>query len=370
MINIKLIQKYIAKRFTISFVQITLAFALLIFFINLMEALDKVKYSEAPFYAAIYMAFLNIPDFLNDITPSLIIISAIATFVNLSIKSEITIMRISGFSLWHILQPIMITAFLIGIFWVVIFGSLSAAMTKQFNHIEGKYIKKEIREVVEPKNGIWIRQENINQKGEEIIIQAKKVYNKNLELDNATLWFFNKDNEFYKKINAKKMTLHKGFWEIDDLILNDFKQLNLRLEKLTLPTNLEQEFVHQRIVNDFQNVKLFTIFQLPPLINKLKKSGFNANKFIVHLHSLISKPFLFMAITLIACFFGLNHIRNQNVAIMTFFGIIVGLVFYIISSILIAFGSSGLIPIFASTWLIVLICFAIGTLLIYQKENL
>lgn len=368
--SIKLIQKYIAKRFTINFFQITLAFSLLIFFINLMEALDKVKYSDASFYVAIYLAFLNIPDFLNDIAPSLVIISAIATFVNLSIKSEITIMRISGFSLWHILQPVMLSAFLIGVFWVVIFGSLSSLMTKQFNHIEGKYIKKEIREAVEPKNGIWIRQENLEKKGEEIIIQAKKVYSQNLELENVTLWFFNDRQEFYKKINANNITLHKGYWEVSDLVLNDFSQLNLKLEKLNLPTNLEQEFVRQRIVNDFQNVKLFTIFDLPPLIIKLKKSGFNANKFVVYLHSLISKPFLFMSITLIACFFGLNHIRNQNVALMTFFGIIVGLIFYIVSSILIAFGSSGLIPVFASTWLIVLICFSIGTLLIYQKENL
>ena len=335
-----------------------------------MESLDKIKDSGSPFYTAVFMAFLNIPDFLNDIAPSLIIISAIATFVNLSTKSEITVMRISGFSLWHILQPIMFSAFLLGIFWVVIFGSVSTAMTKQFNRLESKYVNQEIREVVEPKNGVWIRQENIQTPGEEIIIQAKKVYSENLELKNITLWYFNNKNEFYKKINADRMLLHDGFWEIDNAILNDFEKLNIKLDKITLPTNLEKEFVRQRIVNDFQNVKLFTIFQLPSLITKLETSGFNANKFVVHLHSLISKPFLFMAITLIACFFGLNHIRNQNVAIMTFLGIIVGLIFYIISSILLAFGSSELIPVFASTWLIVLICFSIGTLLIYQKENL
>jgi len=368
--NIKLIKKYIAQRFVIYFFQITLAFGLLIFFVNLMESLDKVKYSESPFYAAIFMAFLNIPDFLNDIAPSLIIISAIATFVNLSVKSEITIMRISGFSLWNIVQPIMFSAFLLGIFWVVIFGSLSTAMSKQFNRLENEYIKKEIRETVEPKNGIWIRQDNTQIQGETIIIQAKKVYSQNLELENTTLWFFNKKNEFYKKIDANHMFLHKGFWEVNNAILNDFEQLNIKLDKFTLPTNLEKDFVRQRIVNDFQNVKLFTIFQLPSLITELKQSGFNANKFVVYLHSLISKPFLFMSITLIACFFGLNHIRNQNVAIMTFFGIIVGLIFYIISSILVSFGSSGLIPVFASTWLMVLICFSIGTLLIYQKENL
>ena len=368
--NIKLVQKYIAKKFITYFFQITLSFALLIFFVNLMETLDEVKDSESPFYAAIFMAFLNIPDFLNDIAPSLVIISAIATFVALSIKSEITIMRISGFSLWNIVQPIMFSAFCLGIFWVIIFGSLSSQMAKQYIKLENKYIKKEVREVIMPKNGIWIRQQNLNKDNEEIIIQAKKVYQHNIELHDITLWFFNPDHEFYKKINATKMILHKGSWSVSGATLNNFQHVNIKLDNFSLPTNLEKNFVQQRILNDFENVKLFTIFELPSLISKLKQSGFNANKFIVYLHSLISKPFLFMSITLIACYFGLNHIRNQNVAIMTFLGIIVGLIFYIVSSILIAFGSSQLIPIFAATWLIVLICFSIGTLLIYQKENL
>jgi lipopolysaccharide export LptBFGC system permease protein LptF len=73
--------------------------------------------------------------------------------------------------------------------------------------------------------------------------------------------------------------------------------------------------------------------------------------------------------TLIACYFGLNHIRNKNTILMIFIGIIIGLIFYITSSIMNALGSSGLIPIFASTWVIAIICLASGILLIYRKEN-
>jgi lipopolysaccharide export LptBFGC system permease protein LptF len=74
--------------------------------------------------------------------------------------------------------------------------------------------------------------------------------------------------------------------------------------------------------------------------------------------------------TLISCFFGLNHIRSQNSLGMIFLGIVTGLTLYITSSIITALGSSGLISVFASTWVIVAICLAIGTLLIYQKEHL
>ena len=362
--SLKLIKTYIAKKFIVSFCQIVLGFSLLIFFVNLLESLENLKDSDAPFYIAPFMAFLNIGDFLNDIISSIVIIASITTFLSLSIKSEITIMRVSGYSLWQILQPVMISAFCLGVFWITIFAPISSQMAKKFNSLDNIYVKKETREVLEPKNGIWLRQQNIGNENEEIIIQAKKVYSQNLEFKDVTVWFFDADNKFYKKIDSNKMTLN------EEGVLNNFSLLNFKLESAEIPTNFNEEFVRQRILNDFQNVKLFTVFQLPSLIKDLKSSGFNTNKFKVYFHSLLSKPFLFMAITLIACFFGLNHIRNQNIAIMTFLGVIVGLVFYIISSIMIAFGASGLIPIFASTWLIVLICFAIGILLIYQKESL
>jgi len=63
-------------------------------------------------------------------------------------------------------------------------------------------------------------------------------------------------------------------------------------------------------------------------------------------------------------------VRNRNTIVLIFLGIVVGLIFYITSSIINSLGSSGLIPIFASTWVIAIICLAIGTLLIYNKETL
>jgi len=368
--KVKLAKLYIAKKFFTNFFYITAGFCVLIFFINFMDSLEKAKDSDAGLMVAIQMAFMKIPDFINDIAPSLVIITSIITFFGLSSKSEITILRISGFSLWQIIEPVAISAFILGIFWVMIFGPISAAMANKFNSIESKYIKKEIREAVEPESGIWLRQENLEKEGEELIIQAKKVYKENLELDYVSIWFFNSQKQYYKKIDAKKMTMKDHYWLLEDIIINDFNTLNKIEKTLTITTNLEAEFVKQTIVNNFQNVKLFHIFELPTLIQDLKSSGLNSVKFKVYMYSLISKPFLFAAMTLIACFFGLNHIRNNNTTIKIFLGIITGLGFYIISSIMNSFGSSGLIPVFASTWFIVVMTISVGVLLIYKKENI
>lgn len=367
--NCKLLNNYIAKSFLFKFLQITAGFSSLIFFINLIETLEKTAGSSTPFLVVLAMAFLQISDFLNDVVPSLVLISAILTFFLFSSKSEITIARISGLSLWQIIKPVAFSAFFLGVFWVTIFGPISIKMIQTFNSLETKYVSDEIREVLILRNGIWLKQNNLEKKGEEIIIEAKKVYKKNSELGVATVWFFDKEGQFYKKIDAKTMLLKKDLWLLKDVKLNDANSLNKKFKTLTIPTNLKADFVMQKIVNNFQNVKLFSVFELPNLIADLQLAGFNSTKFKVYFNSLLSKPLLFVAMTLLACYFGLNHIRNQNSILMIFLGIIVGLVFYVISSIMNALGSSGLISVFASTWVIGIICLSSGVLLIYRKEN-
>lgn len=365
----RLINIYIAKKFLTKFLQIAFGFSLLIFFINLLDALEKIRETSAPFYIAMAMAFVKIPDFLNDVAASLVLISAITTFFLFSSRSEITIIRASGISLWEIIFPVASSAFFLGIFWITIFGPVSIQMSKKFNSLESRYVKNEMREVVAPQNGIWLKQTNVENPDEELLIQAKKVYQKNLELDDVTIWFFDADNSFYKKINAQKMFMLENSWSLEDVILNEGDKLNKKLDRLSIPTNLEADFVMQKIVNNFQDPKLFSAFQLPTLIKNLSSAGFNSRKFKVHFYSLIGQPILFLAMSLIACFFGLNHIRNQSAVLMIFLGIVTGLALYITASIITALGASGLVSVFASTWLVALICLAIGILLIYQKEH-
>jgi len=364
------INLYIAKNFLIRFLQITLGFSLLIFFINFIDSLEKVNAANGPLRMAIAMAFLQIPDFLNDISPSLILIAAIVSFSMLSSRSEISIIRMSGFSLWQVIYPIALTAFLIGIFWITILGPLGAIALNKFNNLEGKYVKHGMREVVAPITGIWIRQENPEKKDEELIIKAMAAYKENFEFIDVTLWFFDDNGMFYKKLDSPSMILRQGSWTIEKAILNEGnKILNKEVKNVEIATDLEPEFVMEKIVNNFQNVKLFSLFRLPSLIKDLRSSGFPSTKFMVHFHSLLAKPLLFAAMTLIACYFGLNHVRNNSNALMIFLGIVVGLTLYITSSIVNALGSSGVIPVFAATWMIAIICFAVGVLLIYRKEH-
>ncbi len=392
---IKSINIYLAKNFIKRFLQLTCAFSLLIFFISFIEIFNRTNQNKVTFIIKLAMSMCSVPQLINEISSSLILISAIICYFNLSMRSEITIIRNSGLSLWHIATPISISALFIGIFWIVIFQPLSIKSSKLLENFEninfgehkatqdGKKIK------INSQKPIWLRQENLENEGEEIIIGAEGLDQDNLKFYNVSLWFFNKEGLFYKRVDSEEMALlnenlilKNNIINQESLILNNEefqknfnllskesnKNLNQQLPKLVVKTNLSAEFILKKIFINTQNINNFNVFEIPKLIEEMENSGLNSQKYRVRLHYLCNLWLMFVAMTLIACYFGINHARNQKSLAMIFVGIIVGVAFYIASSIFNSIGSSGLISVFASTWMVSLICIATGILLIYHKE--
>jgi lipopolysaccharide export system permease protein len=366
--KMKKIDFYIGKFFLENFLKITSIVTLIVFFINSFDAYRQIQGHNSSFIKALEISLVQIPDFINDIAVILVLMATIITIFSLSSKSEITIIRSTGLSLWHVARPVAFLAFLLGIIWITIFTSLSTYSAAEFNRLEQKYINHEDRQVVKPDSGIWLKQDDIDNKNHEIIISAEKLYKQNLEFENVTLWFVNDNSEFYKRIDAKKILLNQNNWLIKSGLLNDDQHLNQMVENVTIPTNLVNNLAIGKIINNFESTKLFSLYQLPSLIKDLKSAGLITAKFEVYYHNLLSKPLLFMAMSLIGCYFGLTSVRSKNAILMIFLGAIFGLLIYIISNIISTLSISGLIPIFAATWLVAIVCLAIGTLLIYEKE--
>lgn len=382
---------YIAKKFIKQFLQIICAFALLIFLINFIEIFNRNSSAYSSFYIQLKLSTLMVPQFLNEISTSVVLISAIICYFNLATKNEITIARISGLSIWHITQPIAISALFLGIFWILIFQPLTTISLEIVEKTESKNAKKNSQNIDNNNSkGIWFRQENLEFKGQEIIINSQNADKNELNFYNNTIWFFDENAVFYKKLNCSLMTLKDNKFILKDTTTNsiiptlnyeknqkNFKQLskesqnflNQKNDTIIIPTDIDQEFIRKKIINNLENVNIFTIYQLPDLIKDMENSGLNSQKFKVRLNQLITLPLMFLAMSLIACFFGINHIRNHRAVIIIFLGIITGVALYITSAIITSFGSSGLISVFASTWMPSFISLAVAILLIYNKEK-
>jgi lipopolysaccharide export system permease protein len=297
------------------------------------------------------------------------LITSIITFYQLSSKSEITIIRNCGYSIWRISLLFQISAFFIGILWISLFNLFEIWSNKTFDNIEKKYVKVEMRESIDLKDGAWFRQKNSLNKDEAIIMLIRKAYKNSDTFSNVSIWFFNAKGVFYKRIDTNNMVLKNNNWIIKEAIINDEKSINVFVDNAVIPTELNIDFIKNKILNNSDVVQSFSIFELLKLIKDLDLSGLNSKKFKVYFYSQLCLPLLFVTMVLFPTYFGRFKVRRGGANIKIFVGIVFGLIVFLASSISATLGSSGIISLFESTWLIVIIYFAISILLLYRKEN-
>jgi lipopolysaccharide export system permease protein len=366
---IKKVNRYLIKLFLKNFLLVVCGFAVMFFLINVLDVFEKIKDVDFSIFLVFLLAILKIPQALTSIIISAVLISAIITFYQLSIRSELIIIRTCGYSIWKIVIPILITSFFLGIFWITIFNLIEIQSSKKFYKIENEYIKSEEMEAFESSVGAWFRQKNLYKNDEDIIIIARKIYKNSIKFSNVSLWFFDSRNAFYKRIDAGGMFLRDNKWIIQKAVVNDNKLINYEIDNIEIATDLKEDFIKKKIINNFDSAQYFTIFELPKLINEIDASGLNSSKFKVYFNGQLNQILMFVAMIFFATYFGICNARSRKSQIRVFIGIIFGLMVYMTSSISFSLGSSGLISAFEATWLVSLFYISIGILLIYQKEN-
>lgn len=349
--------------------QILLTFYCLSFIISFIENIDAVSDIDNGGFLSIKISLLQAPQFLNEIIIPIILFSGIATYHTISSKSEITVMKNCGLSLWHTINPIGFSVFFIGIIWIFVINPISIKMMNEAVYLESNYIKKEKDLFVESKNGIWFKQENPNNRSEIIIFRAKKLYKENLIFNNVAIWYFNKDGKFYKKIDAKTMELKNNFWNLSDIIINDMKSINSSKKNMLLQSLITEDFVKNKMFYNLQDPNMFSIFELPEIINSLFSAGFDVTRFKVYYYNLILKPILFFGMILLSCYFGVSHVRSGKSFIMIFLGIICGLCIHVLISFSSALASSRVIPVYSGTFILASVFVCIGILFINKKEH-
>ena len=174
------INRYLIKSFLKNFLIVALGFSAMFFLINILDIFERIKDSEVDLILVFGLAILKIPQSLTSIISSVVLISAILTFYQLSIRSEITIIRNCGYSIWKILTPVASCAVVLGIFWITIFNLIEIWSSKKFYQIENEYIEmneEDLNKKVENANTI-----NINYKNSGFFKKGQIPWNKSIKM--------------------------------------------------------------------------------------------------------------------------------------------------------------------------------------------
>ncbi len=334
---------------------------LLVFIINFTEISRRM--SDASNYSinwALGFAGLQTPMIMQQAIPFVCLISAMAALISLNRKYELVVARAAGISAWQFLTPICISAFIWGLGIILLLNPIAA-----YGLSRTQLMEVEVRggtPSARTSGPTWIKQRT----GEgETYIGAEAASADGSGLAGVVFIRVDSAGALTERLNARTATLHEGHWELNDVMRVREGQLPEVLASAEIETNLNREFVTERLVNP----ETIPIFDLPRKIAAARSFGLSANGFAMQFHSLTALPLLLVAMTLIAASVSMRFARMGQSAPIILGGIASGFLLYVVSVLVKAFGTAGIVPPAAAAWFPVVLAGLFGVTFLLYKED-
>jgi len=359
--DIKLLDKYILKQVIEMFLMGVAVFTSIIFasdtFITLIK---QISLFGIPFKVALMMIILNLPQVIVMTIPMGILLATVMTLNNLSLKSEITVMRACGIGLNRIAKPIFIFSIVMCVFSFFINETIVPIMAKQSKDLalwslgqknipEGKqnFVFKELNETNGLKRLFYVGYcedkilHNIT-----VLDTAKEGTIQVLQADEGKTspegWDFQKGAVY--TIGDEGEILNTTLFDssIVKFGLDLSKELNKNMAK-------EMNFVN--------------------LIKYIHNNSFDKkekNVFFIELFDKLALPLMTIAFVLIGVPLAITPPRvRYNRGFL--FSILIIFTYYLIRALSISFGEAGTLPTFLAAWAPNIILTTIGIWLYYKK---
>lgn len=335
----------------------------LIFIIDFTEFSNRT--SGLPNYSlalALGASALRVPMLMQQSVPFVGLFSAMAMLISLNRKYELVIARSAGVSAWQFLLPACIGAFLFGVATITLLNPIAARGFMQAELIEAEIRSGQNGAAFDNDAPPWLKQ--TTDEGD-TIIGANTVLNQGLDLRDVVLFRFDDQGEIVERIDARRALLRDGFWEVLDARRLREGDTAASVERIEVKTNLKPEFVQERLARP----ETIPFFELGSKIDVARSFGLRANAFAMQYHSLIALPALLVAMTLIAATVSMRFARLGQSASLILGGILAGFLLYVVTVLVKAFGSSGLVPPVVAAWFPVALAMFFGVSYILHKED-
>lgn len=354
----KIIDKYILKRYIVTFVVMLLMFIPIGIVIDVAEKINKILESKVPFSAvAIYYLDFTIY-FANLLFPIFLFLSVIWFTSKLANNTEIIAILSSGISFTRFLRPYFIGATMVSLFALLMGFFLVPKASKGFNDFRYTYLK----------NNAEIRQNSnvFRQISDDEFIYVSNFNSVSKTAFNFTLEKFDKEKLKYK------ITANRIKWNEKDSTYTMFNfqkrtvgvdgDVLLKLEKKDTVFNFDLEDLTPVIYI----AETLTLPELVRFIDKEKARGNgNINTYLVVLYRKYSLPVTAFILTIIAVSVS-SMKRRGGMGLNLAIGIVLAFTYIFFDKIFGTMAEKSSIPPFVAVWFP---NFVFGILAFYLLKN-
>ena len=199
--NFKSINKYIVKEYVKSLLTVTMVMLSIIILINLLDEFNFFKAKkDLKFITFLLFVSLKIPNSLINFFPFIVLFGGIVFFLKIYNFNEIISLRVMGYSNIQIILIPALTSLIIGYFFLFILIPFSSSLLKYYEEIKSQYNDTKNLIFIN-QTSIWILDKNDKEKN---IIRIQKIDKEFSNLEKITIYNYNNNNDFIKRIDAEK----------------------------------------------------------------------------------------------------------------------------------------------------------------------
>lgn len=336
---------------------------MLVFFIDFVEMMREGAKADIAAGQVLLLTLLRLPAFAELMLPFAVLIGTIAAFLMLSRSSELVIVRASGVSVWQFLMPALLVGLMIGVLSITLYNPLAARAKLAADAMFAETFAAKGAGQDKTNTATWIRQDGPDGQS---ILYARATANRGTTLGGLTLLQFDLNKKFIERIEADKANLRRGYWELENANVSSSGALPQFYKKYLVSTFLD----YKQVTESVDTAESVSFWDLPEFIDFAGKAGLSTIAYRLQYQLLLARPFLMVAMVLLAATCALKPFRFGRIQTMVIAGLSGGFGFFILVELSRKLGMSGYIAAGVAAWAPIAIgSFLALTILLHQEDG-
>ena len=315
--------RYINKEFFIGISMIMIGLISLFAFFDFIQEIGDLGKGSYGIIQAISFVILSIPGHIYEVVPLAVLIGAMYTIGQLSYNSELNVLRASGYSIKKIAWSLMYVGILFSFFTVLIGDFIAPHSEKSAQQI--KIISTNSSVSQEFSSGFWIKDGDNFVNIENVLPDSS--------LEQIHIYEFDENFNLRTIVDAKNGSFKNGEWklkEIKQTILDKDSVKTKTIESGSWKSLMRPEMMNALIISP----QKMSSINLLKFINYLKKNNQKSTKFEVALWEKLIHPLMPLVMIIFAIPFGFLQERSGGKFFKMFVGIIIGIVYQILNTMI------------------------------------
>jgi len=294
-----------------------------------------------------YLTTLKAPLLVQETLPFIVLFGVLWSFFRLNRRSELVVMRASGFSAWRMLAAPLVLAGLIGVAAATVLNPIGAAANAAFDRARERVLDGRTGAESRPDGPVWLREATTDGY---VIINGERLTPESARIESPVFHVYtfleSGAAELDRRIDADQAELGGGFWSLTDAVERRVGEAPASLGDIALPTSVGAQALFERA----RSPGGVSFWRLPDVIASARQAGLSTRAYELRWHSLASQPVMLIAAALLAVAATLRLVRLGGAAGFALAGGLSGFVLYFVQELMLSLGTAGALSPVSAAW--------------------